>query len=360
MAALKFIFLAFLASLGTSALARVLTGPVRTEGDRTWQSEDSCRDCTQIFDLFTDMISNADTQEVIQRSLDDLCKRLPTGEAQSACLNQVEKYLPIALHFMAKFIKPGEMCMVLGLCVTQSNAKQQELLTNHITADDVSSVALGRGTLPEGHVSPSCTFCIFLIKKLESMLPKERTEEAVVKMLDQVCSVLPESVKEQCEDFINKYGKEVIDFLLSSAAPHTICVMLHLCLVRELPLVETPAPNDCESCQTLAVLSQLHLGPNTTEHQTSSFLGSVCLMYPFAVPKCEVFTQRYGPRLQRILGKQGSTLDMCGKEDLCVAVKEVKMLGADHCTWGNNYRCRDMKMALECNSVQFCQKFVWN
>ncbi|XP_035234578.1 surfactant protein Bb isoform X2 [Anguilla anguilla] len=256
--------------------------------------------------------------------------------------------------------KPGQVCTFLGLCGSQSEGKEVELLTNHIADGDMTSVAPFRGTHPEVQWSPQCTFCLFLVKKLESMLGTEKTEDAVVKLLNEVCAILPHSFRAQCEGFIAKYAKQLIEFLLSSAAPHTVCMLLHLCLVQELPLVEMPPLSPCDSCQTLTALSRIHLGSNLTEHGASSFLESVCELHPHAVPKCQIFTQRYGSRLQRILGKQEDALDMCEREDLCAAGSEAMMLGGNHCTWGRDYVCANMKTALECDSVLFCEKFMWN
>lgn len=51
--------------------------------------------------------------------------------------------------------------------------------------------------------------------------------------MGEVCDLIPESYKDQCDDFIAKYGTQIVEFLLSSAAPHTICTLLHLCLYEE-------------------------------------------------------------------------------------------------------------------------------
>ena len=58
-------------------------------------------------------------------------------------------------------------------------------------------------------------------------------QETVLKLMGEVCNLLPASYKEECDDFIDKYGTEIVSFLLSSAAPHAICAMLHLCLFKE-------------------------------------------------------------------------------------------------------------------------------
>uniref|UniRef100_A0A3B5MG44 Saposin B-type domain-containing protein n=1 Tax=Xiphophorus couchianus TaxID=32473 RepID=A0A3B5MG44_9TELE len=73
--------------------------------------------------------------------------------------------------------------------------------------------------------NPVCTLCLMVIKKLETMLPKNMTE----KLMEEVCDLIPSSYKDQCNDFVDKYGAEIVEFLLSSAAPHTICSLLHLC-----------------------------------------------------------------------------------------------------------------------------------
>ena len=55
--------------------------------------------------------------------------------------------------------------------------------------------------------------------------------------MGQVCALLPRSYKGKCNDFIDKYGKQIVAFLLSSAAPHSICALLHLCLLDEASTV---------------------------------------------------------------------------------------------------------------------------
>ncbi|XP_045560152.1 prosaposin [Salmo salar] len=117
---------------------------------------------------------------------------------------------------------------------------------------DLSNAVLDSGTNPEVQVSPQCTFYIYLMKKLESILPTEKIEDAVVKLMGGVCGLLPASYKDQCNDFINKYGKKIVNFLLPSAAPYSICALLHLCMFQETPSMEMPLSSDCDSCRTMS------------------------------------------------------------------------------------------------------------
>lgn len=57
----------------------------------------------------------------------------------------------------------------------------------------------------------------------------------MVKLLEKICDHLPAHYKEQCDSILEKYGKQIIDLLLSSATPHVICTLLHLCLGQDTP-----------------------------------------------------------------------------------------------------------------------------
>lgn len=53
--------------------------------------------------------------------------------------------------------------------------------------------------------------------------------------MEKVCSVLPEQFREQCKDFVDIYGKSIIDMLLEATDPKTVCVMLKCCTNKALP-----------------------------------------------------------------------------------------------------------------------------
>ncbi|KAK2902090.1 surfactant protein Bb [Channa argus] len=318
---------------------------------------DICTECSQILQLSTNMISSRDTKETVYETLHALCQHLPSNQA-SECDSQVKMYLPKILQQTPGHLKSGETCMILGLCAAH---KEEELLTPllHGTDKDISSSALTTAISTNVHFNPACTLCLFIIKKLETLLPKNLTEDALMKLMGDVCYLVPRSYKDQCDDFVNKYGVQIVEFLLSSAAPHTICTLLHLCLFEEQPVPEVFFPSDCESCRTLVVLSRQHLVLNATETHTSSFLHSVCIHHPSAIPKCEAFINIYGPELQKVLGKRMDVPYACEKADLCIPSKTLEPLGNDRCTWGPSYWCKDLETALKCDNKAFCEKYMW-
>uniref|UniRef100_A0A9J8BWQ4 Pulmonary surfactant-associated protein B n=1 Tax=Cyprinus carpio carpio TaxID=630221 RepID=A0A9J8BWQ4_CYPCA len=227
-----------------------------------------CTDCKKIVQLLTEILSNKDSQHLIVKALDKFCYEHPIIPL---CMDGAKTYVHVIIRHFSAF-------------AVQFN--------------------------------PICNFCVFFIKTIESMLPKERTEQAIVNLLEKICDYLPSQYKDTCNKFIETYGKQLIDLLLSSLPPHAICSALGLCLFSETPL----SLSDCESCKILAVLSQFHLGHNATEIQTSDLLQKMCHLHPNAIPRCEGFVKLHGHRLLKSDGKQPA-LTACEKDYLCKGPK---------------------------------------
>ncbi|XP_047447903.1 surfactant protein Bb isoform X2 [Mugil cephalus] len=325
----------------------------------------TCLPCRQIIQVSANMISSSQAKETVYEVLHDLCQRLPEEKA-TECESQIKSYLPKVLQQTPAHLKPAEVCVAFGLCVSHKEEEPQKI-PPRVAVKETPNSALESGTKPHEQLNPICTLCVLFIKKLETLLPTNMTEEALRKIMGEVCDLIPKHYKEQCDDFVDKYGVAIIDFLLSSAAPHTICALLHLCLFKEQlgpvspEFPELVVPSDCESCRTLAMLSRLHLGLNATQPQTSAFLQSVCVDHPKAIPKCESFTTIYGSQLQKVLGNQMDVPHACERTSLCAAVKkqQVEPLGQNPCTWGPSFWCKDVETAQKCGNQAFCEKYMW-
>ncbi|XP_023137058.2 surfactant protein Bb isoform X2 [Amphiprion ocellaris] len=355
MAAAGFMLLVFTVSLWPGE-SRLIIEPLSFIKQES-QTLDICTECSQIIQLSENMISSSDTKETVYETLHALCHRL-AGDQASECDSQVKAYLPKILQQTPGHLKPGEICVVFGLCATRKEEELQKP-TYHVTSEDGSSSALGTGTKTVGLFNPACTLCMLFIKKLEALLPQNMTEDTIIKVMGEVCYLLPKSYKDQCDDFVEKYGAQIVEFLLSSAAPYTVCSLLHLCLFEEKPAEEVLIPTDCDSCRTLAMLSRLHHGLNATEPQTSAFLQSVCINHPNAIPKCDAFIRIYGSQLLKVLGNQMETPHACERASLCTASKKLDSLGNNPCTWGPSYWCKDTETAQKCGNRVFCEKYIW-
>ncbi|XP_051548175.1 surfactant protein Bb [Myxocyprinus asiaticus] len=271
-----------------------------------------CSDCNRIVLSLREMLSNQDSQHLNEEALNKFCYEFPT---MLWCTDGANKYRHLVIQYFGELAnhKEGDICSLLGLCSIRSERK---VLTVGLNESGFLYAKPFRGTSEEVHVNPICTFCLFLIKTLENMLPKERTEEAIVKLLEKICDYLPAQYKDTCDRFIETYGKKIIDLLISSAPPHTICTLLGLCLFPETPILLPTVQTDCDSCKILAVLSQLHLGHNITEIQTSALLQKICHLHPNAIPQCDGFVKIHGLRVLKNQAKQPA-ITACQEDYLC-------------------------------------------
>ncbi|XP_040012557.1 prosaposin isoform X2 [Xiphias gladius] len=194
--------------------------------DSSFLTGDVCQDCTKIFELLADLLSNADLQKKIMDAIESLCDRLPSPSAAKLCKTEVEKMLPLAINFLTAVVKPAEVCRTLGLC---GSCHEQEKMLGYFAEEALQAAVASE----HGQPTKPCSFCIFLVKTLEDLLPKERTEAAVIKLLGEICHILPPTYRDQCEAVVGKFGKTVLDAILSYATPQTICALVHLCNGQE-------------------------------------------------------------------------------------------------------------------------------
>lgn len=246
MALLKIALLLFISLEGRALTSAVDGNDVQNVPDAMIARGDVCKDCTQIFELLADLFSNADLQKRILDDIDTVCDLLPGGAAK-ICRDEVEKMLPVAINILTVVVKPDQVCKTLGLC---GNGDKQEKMLRYFVKEALQDAMASENVRP----STQCSFCIFLIKTLEDMLPKERTEEAVVQLLEEICHILPSTYKAQCEALVVKFSKPVLDAILSYATPQAICTLIHACKGQEDPFVDpcTLATYRCRDVKTAA------------------------------------------------------------------------------------------------------------
>lgn len=231
MASLKFALLLFVCLEGCALTSSSSDKGLQNVPEAMTANGDVCKDCTQIFELLIDMVSNTDLQKKITDDIEKLCVHLP-GAAAKLCKDEVEKMLPLTVHFLTAVVKPAEVCKILGLC--GSSCARQEKMLRYFAEEALQVAATSNNVQTE----MQCSVCIFLFKTVEDLLPKERTEGAVVELLEEVCHLLPSSVRDECQTVIDKFGKTVLDAILSYATPQAICALIHLCKGQEVPFVD--------------------------------------------------------------------------------------------------------------------------
>ncbi|XP_042613357.1 prosaposin-like [Cyprinus carpio] len=284
-----FLFTSTLTSGWARSVDLQLTGP---QTPSLHMMDNMCTDCKKTVQLLTEILSSQDSQHLIEKSLDKFCYEHPVIPL---CMNGAKTYVHLVIrHFSAFANQNGDICSMLGLCGSQSERNAPSELTVGLNEQGSLYAKPSRGTSQEVRVR----------------------QEAVVNLLEKICDYLPSQYKDMCDNFVETYGKQLIDLLLSSLPPHAICSALGLCLFPQTPLSVSSEQTDCDSCKILAILSQFHLGHNATEIQTSDLLQKMCHLHPNTIPRCEGFVKLHGHRLLKSDGKR-PPITACEDDYLC-------------------------------------------
>ena len=55
------------------------------------------------------------------------------------------------------------------------------------------------------------------------------TQAEIQKALEQVCDIMPDTIKLQCKDFVDQYAPAIIELLAQELSPDLVCSTLGLC-----------------------------------------------------------------------------------------------------------------------------------
>uniref|UniRef100_A0A7N5KAX8 Prosaposin n=1 Tax=Ailuropoda melanoleuca TaxID=9646 RepID=A0A7N5KAX8_AILME len=325
-------------------------------------NENVCKDCTQ---LLTDLQEAVKTNSTFVSSLikhaKEQCDRLEPGMAEM-CNKYVSQYSPVALQFLIH-VSPQDICNVLGLCSSLKSLPLQTL----VPAKVVSPVKIEpiKTSLSQKEAFSLCEVCTIMVEEVASLLESNKTEEEMVHGMEKVCLLLPEKARDECKDFVEIYGKAIIDMLLEATSPKMVCVMLRCCTNNVLPAEEivplqSEVGNICDVCKIIVAYADKELAKNATTAEIEMFLEQVCHYLPESVSdQCVQFVKQYEPTLVQLLADVLDPTFVCNKLGVC-ATSTQPLLGSELCVRGPGYWCKNMETASQCNAVEHCKRHVWN
>lgn len=332
---------------------------------------DVCQDCIQ---LITDLQEAVRTNSTFVKSLIDQveeeCERLEPAFADM-CKNYISEYSDMAIQ-MLMHMQPETICSMVGICSSVKSIPLQTL----VPAKTLSEV---KAELVENSVSQVesfslCDTCTIIVEELTSLLESNKTEEEMVYALERVCFVLPKTLQDQCKDFVDIYGKPIIDMLLEETNPKQVCVVLKCCTNNVLPAgknLEKPilekivskqlqTGDICDVCKMVVAYADKELAKNATTAEIKEILEKVCHILPESFKEqCDNFLEQYLTMLIEILTQMMDPSLVCTDLGVCSASTQP-LLGSEMCVWGPSYWCKNIETASQCNAVEHCRRHVWN
>ncbi|XP_032464692.1 prosaposin isoform X8 [Phocoena sinus] len=302
---------------------------------------DVCQDCIQmVTDVQTAVRTNSSFVEALVDHAREECDRLGPGMADM-CKNYINQYSEIAIQ-MVMHMQPKEICGLVGFCDEVKEVPMKTLVPAKVVSENVIPALelvepIKKDPVP-AKADIYCEVCEYVVKEVVKLIDNNRTEEEIIHALDTVCSKLPSSLSEECQEVVDTYGSSILSILLQEASPELVCSMLHLCSSRGLPALTAhvmPRKDGgfCEVCEKLVTYLEHNLEKNSTKEQILAAFEKGCSLLPDPYQK-----QKIGA---------------------CPSARKP-LLGTEKCVWGPSYWCQNMESAALCNAVEHCKRHVWN
>lgn len=249
-----------------------------------------CLLCELIIKKLENKLKDKKTEEEIKQEVENICKAMPKKLA-SRCDQFIEKYGDLIIA-MVQTVPPKEICKNLGLCPMKM-------------LDDVK---------PKD--TPLCMLCEIIIKQLENELNDNATASEIKSVVENICKIMPGSIEDSCDQFIEQYGNMIIQ-LLQSLPPKEICSNLMLCSGLENKLNDQVV--ECGICYgaTSRLLTYIN-GKDDLKIRSQTMIGTVCNDLPGKYyEKCSELLTYYGKSIRNLINRKTDQSKICVEIGKC-------------------------------------------
>merc|ERR1712203_464587 len=163
-----------------------------------------CTLCEAVVTSLDSSIQDKTNEAQIKQALDVLCYGL-SAPVHKEGIKLIDQYTDELVDMIVKEYPPNVICNELGLCV------DHEIASNAIPP--VSFETIKVATPLDNSVS--CEMCEFAISVIDERLDDEATIDQIEREVQFVCSYLPGSIGDKCEELVDK---KVCSELLPSCA----------------------------------------------------------------------------------------------------------------------------------------------
>jgi len=172
-----------------------------------------CTLCEVVVTSLDSSIQDKTNEAEIEQALDVLCYGLSTP-VHKECIKLVSQYTEELVDMIVKEYPPNVICAELGLCV------DHEISSNAIPPVSFEMIQV---EAPLDN-SVSCEMCEFAVTVIDERLDDEATIDQIEREVQFVCSYLPGTIGDKCEELVDKYGEELIDALVKEEMdPKKVC-----------------------------------------------------------------------------------------------------------------------------------------
>lgn len=327
-----------------------------------------CHDCVRLISRLHDALkSNLTLAEV---NVQDQCESLGPGLA-ALCKNYIRQQFVPAEQTL-QVLPPQEVCRKWGFCEEQREPAHRLGQVAAVNGVPSLELELPRKSEMQMQLGLTCDVCLNVIQELDKWLTTNSTEALISHTLERVCSIMPDSLVQQCINLVDTYSPNLVQ-LVARVTPEKVCETIRLCAskrqARSISRAKTTTPpllvdeenqgSFCHGCKRLLDVSSQNLDHKSTKRDILNAFKGGCRILPLPyVLQCNRFVAEYEPVLIESLRFMMDPTDMCKKMGACHEPK-VPLLGTDQCVMGPSFWCKSQEAAEMCDALEHCQRLVW-
>ena len=196
-----------------------------------------CALCKYVVAYVDAVIQTNQSEAAIDAALEKVCTIAPHS-LHSSCVQFVDTFGPKLVEYIAKYETPDNVCNAIGLCKNGSNVvtegRIEYLMRRFIILFSclVETVKVEK----EAVAGPVCALCEFVVGYVLKIVENNKSAAAIEHALEEVCHILPESKRNECIAFVDKYGTELIELIEKFGTPKLVCAALGVCVFNAQPV----------------------------------------------------------------------------------------------------------------------------
>ncbi|KFP49161.1 Proactivator polypeptide, partial [Cathartes aura] len=156
-----------------------------------------CEICETMVKEVTGLLESNKTEEEIVHEMEVICYLFPAS-VKDQCKDFIDVYGQALIDMLLEATNPEAVCVMLKCCAANKPPQQPVLVK------------------PAGGF---CDICKMVVAYADKELEKNATTAEIEALLEKVCHFLPESVSDQCVQFVEQYEPVVVQLLAEMMDP---------------------------------------------------------------------------------------------------------------------------------------------
>jgi saposin len=266
---------------------------VEIQVEENKQGTGDCSMCQFLMGYVESELGNNYTVANIEQVLDQVCTLVPSA-FKAQCVSLINEYTSQLIQLLLNEETPELICQQIGLC---SSEKSKMVV------------------LEVPKASEYCTVCEFVLSTAEQYLDNNATDKQIILFIENVCYILPTTIRQECDDLIATYATEIITLLIQDYPPNVVCTEIGLCSSAKKEKVRA-TPSECQACKNaITAVESLHL--NSAKAIEQALLYTCNALPKSAQSECQTFIQTIGQAVIQKIQNNEDPKTVCADIGVC-------------------------------------------